>query len=164
MWQVGAPFWGWAVASIVLGLGFTFFSGAIEAWLVDALGANDYDGDLESVFGQRGQVVAGVAMLGGSVTGGAVAQLTNLGVPYVLRAALLAAVFAVAYRAMRDEGFAPHRGTGPIDAVRSVVRRLHRSGPAEPPGALGHVGGAVHDGGRHLRVLRHAAVSAGAVR
>ena len=27
----------WAVASALLGLGFTFFSGAVEAWLVDAL-------------------------------------------------------------------------------------------------------------------------------
>ena len=28
MWQVHAPLWGWAIASILLGLGFTFFSGA----------------------------------------------------------------------------------------------------------------------------------------
>ena len=37
MWQLHAPLWGWAIASILLGLGFTFFSGATEAWLVDAL-------------------------------------------------------------------------------------------------------------------------------
>src|SRR4029079_12291420 len=35
MWQIRAPLWGWAIASGVLGLGFTFFSGATEAWLVD---------------------------------------------------------------------------------------------------------------------------------
>src|SRR5512145_2697497 len=28
MWQTQAPLWGWAIASILLGLGFTFFSGA----------------------------------------------------------------------------------------------------------------------------------------
>jgi MFS family permease len=39
LWQVGAPFWQWAVVSVLLGLGFTFFSGATEAWLVDALSA-----------------------------------------------------------------------------------------------------------------------------
>jgi diguanylate cyclase (GGDEF)-like protein len=39
MWQIHAPFVGWALASILLGLGFTFFSGATEAWLVDALHA-----------------------------------------------------------------------------------------------------------------------------
>src|SRR3970040_910818 len=27
MWEVMAPFWGWALASAFLGLGFTFFSG-----------------------------------------------------------------------------------------------------------------------------------------
>ena len=39
MWSTSAPFLGWALASILLGLGFTFFSGATEAWLVDALHA-----------------------------------------------------------------------------------------------------------------------------
>src|SRR6266542_4542515 len=36
-WRAHAPFWAWAVTSGLLGLGFTFFSGATEAWLVDAL-------------------------------------------------------------------------------------------------------------------------------
>ena len=62
LWQIEAPFWPWAVVSVLIGLGFTFFSGAVEAWLVDALTATGYTGDLESVFG-RGQVVSGVAML-----------------------------------------------------------------------------------------------------
>src|SRR5574341_327769 len=39
LWQIRGPFWGWAVVSVLLGLGFTFFSGAVEAWLVDALDA-----------------------------------------------------------------------------------------------------------------------------
>src|ERR687893_1304219 len=59
LWEVGAPFWQWAVVSILLGLGFTFFSGAVEAWLVDALTATGFEGDLDSVFA-RGQVVSGV--------------------------------------------------------------------------------------------------------
>src|SRR5215207_10171434 len=78
LWQVEAPFWQWAVASLLLGLGFTFFSGAVEAWLVDALKATGFTGDLESVFA-KGQVVSGVAMLTGSVAGGYVAQVTSLG-------------------------------------------------------------------------------------
>src|SRR3712207_5640077 len=28
LWQVEAPFWAWAIVSVLLGLGFTFFSGA----------------------------------------------------------------------------------------------------------------------------------------
>src|SRR3954451_15754116 len=42
LWQTHAPFAAWAGASILLGLGFTFFSGATEAWLVDGLNATGY--------------------------------------------------------------------------------------------------------------------------
>ena len=42
MWRLSAPFWAWALASTLLGLGFTFFSGAVEAWLVDALTATGF--------------------------------------------------------------------------------------------------------------------------
>src|SRR6476619_2101148 len=37
LWVTNAPFLPWAIVSMLLGLGFTFFSGAVEAWLVDAL-------------------------------------------------------------------------------------------------------------------------------
>src|SRR4029450_10226918 len=33
IWYQSAPFWAWALSSMLLGLGFTFFSGAMEAWL-----------------------------------------------------------------------------------------------------------------------------------
>ena len=121
MWQLEAPLAGWAVASILLGLGFTFFSGATEAWLVDALNATGFDGNLESIFG-RAQTVSGAAMLVGSVAGGVVAQLTNLGVPYVLRAAMLGVTLVVAWRFMHDIGFSPRRGAGALTEVRAVVR------------------------------------------
>src|SRR3954447_9135572 len=39
LWQVKGPLWAWAIVSALLGLGFTFFSGATEAWLVDGLKA-----------------------------------------------------------------------------------------------------------------------------
>ncbi len=121
MWQARAPLWGWAIASILLGLGFTFFSGATEAWLVDALRATGFTGHLEHVFG-RAQVVGGVAMLIGTVSGGIVAQATNLGVPYVIRAAMLGVTMLVAFRFMRDLGFTPQRDVGPVTAVRTVIR------------------------------------------
>jgi MFS family permease len=132
MWQVHAPFVGWVVASILLGLGFTFFSGATEAWLVDALGATGYAGTLETVLG-RAQTVGGAAMLVGSVSGGVIAQLTNLGVPYLLRAAFLGATFLVAARFMHDIGFSPRRGANAVDEVRSVVRGSIEGGWRNPP-------------------------------
>ncbi len=120
MWLVHAPFWGWAVSSVLIGLGFTFFSGATEAWLVDALASAGYAGDLESVFG-RAQVAGGVAMLTGSVLGGVIAQFTDLGFPYLVRAALLLVTAALAWRSMRDLGFVPQREARPLHAVRVVL-------------------------------------------
>src|SRR5918998_1132476 len=116
MWNVSAPFWGWAIASALLGLGFTFFSGATEAWLVDALDATGYIGDLDGVFA-RGQVVMGVAMLTGSVAGGFLAEVTSLGVPFVGRAVILAATFVVAWWFMHDIGFKPQRDASAARAV-----------------------------------------------
>ena len=132
MWQLHAPLLGWAAASILLGLGFTFFSGATEAWLVDALAATGFSGSLESLFGQA-QTVGGAAMLGGSVLGGVVAQMTNLGVPYLLRAAMLGVTLVVAYRFMHDLGFKPDREANPVAAIRTVFRGAVDGGLRNPP-------------------------------
>src|SRR5512134_1434745 len=120
LWVTEATFWQWAVVSMLLGLGFTFFSGAVEAWLVDALHHAGHDGGLEAVLG-RGQMIGGAAMLGGSVAGGVIAQATSLGVPFLLRVAVLLAMFAVAYRLMHDLGFTPEPTNRPLDAVRDVL-------------------------------------------
>jgi MFS family permease len=120
LWQVEAPFWQWAIVSALIGLGFTFFSGAVEAWLVDALTATGYTGQLETVFG-RGQMVSGVAMLIGSVAGGLVAQIGSLGTPFVIRAAVLAVMFVVAFVLMRDVGFTPEPGGRPLAEMRRIA-------------------------------------------
>jgi MFS family permease len=120
LWRIHAPFWQWAVVSILIGLGFTFFSGAVEAWLVDALKATGFTGQLEAVFG-RGQVVTGLATLGGSVAGGLIAQQTNLGVPFVLRGLILVAMFGVAFRLMHDVGFSPEKGGRVLTEIRKIA-------------------------------------------
>jgi MFS family permease len=131
LWWVGAPFWAWAVVSVAIGLGFTFFSGATEAWLVDALHSTGFDGPLERVFGQA-QVVGGAAMLVGSVGGGLVAQVAGLGAPYVLRVVALVATGVVAAVAMRDLGFVRVPST-PTAAVRRVVAASWAHGVRRPP-------------------------------
>ena len=120
LWEVEAAFWAWAVVSLLLGLGFTFFSGAVEAWLVDALDATGFRGPLESVLA-RGQIVNGSAMLIGSVGGGYIAQAFSLGAPFVLRAVVLAVVFAFAFFLMRDIGFSPRRGGRPVAEIKQLA-------------------------------------------
>jgi MFS family permease len=132
MWQTSAPFAAWAVGSVLLGLGFTFFSGATEAWLVDGLNATGYGGSLESAFG-RGQVASGIAMMAGSVGGGLLAQVTNLGVPYVVRAALLGITFVVAWRAMHDVGFVPEPRVSVTGEMRRILRSSLNHGLLNPP-------------------------------
>ena len=126
MWQQHAAFWAWAVVSVLIGLGFTFFSGAVEAWLIDALRASEYDGPLETVLG-RGQMVTGVAMLGGSVLGGVVAQVTSLGVPFLMRVGVLLAMFIVAFRMMHDVGFTPAPSDAPVAGDAAGALGLDRA-------------------------------------
>jgi MFS family permease len=134
MWTITAPLWAWAIASMLLGLGFTFFSGAVEAWLVDALTSTGYlraGGTLETVLA-RGEIIEGAAMLGGSVAGGLIAQATNLGVPYLLRSAVLVSAFAGAFLLMHDTGFTPKHGTRLGDEIASVWRGAIDNGLASP--------------------------------
>jgi hypothetical protein len=134
MWYASAPFWAWALASAVLGLGFTFFSGAVQAWLVDALAYTGYfrdGGTLETVLA-KGEIVEGAAMLGGSVAGGLIAQATNLGVPYVLRTLVLSVTFVLAYALMRDVGFTPARDKRLVEEVRSIVSTSIANGLGKP--------------------------------
>jgi len=132
MWQTNAPFSAWAIVSVLIGLGFTFFSGAVEAWLVDALHFSGYDGQLEAVFG-RGQMVGGVAMLGGSVAGGVIAQVTSLGVPFLLRVGVLLVMFVVAFAVMRDLGFTPERSRRPLGDMKRVFSASIDHGLRNPP-------------------------------
>jgi len=108
-WYTQASFIIWMISSLTLGLGFTFFSGATDAWLVDALKFTKFKGSLESVFA-KGQIVGGIAMLLGSVAGGLIAQFTNLGIPYILRFIILLVNFVIAFMFMKDLGFSPEKG------------------------------------------------------
>jgi MFS family permease len=132
MWRIAAPFWAWALTSAFLGLGFTFFSGAVQAWLVDALKFSGFTGPLEPVFA-KGEIAEGVAMVTGSVAGGYLAEATNLGVPYVFRAVVLGLSLVLAFFVMRDVGFTPNRASRPLAQAKSAFSGAIRYGLANPP-------------------------------
>jgi MFS family permease len=124
--EVGAGVIAFALASVLMALGFTFYSGAMEAWLVDALNATGYRGLLDRVFA-RAQQVTGTAMLVGTVGGGLLGQI-DLSIPYVVRSALLLAVFVLAYGVMHDIGFTPQ--SLPLGQLAPQIAANARAGVA----------------------------------
>jgi MFS family permease len=131
LWYVEAGIGWWILVSALIGLGFTFFSGATEAWLVDALKATGYQGSIETVFG-RGQAAAGAATLVGTIAGGFLGQI-SLGIPYLARSALLLGVILAAWLWMHDLGYEPQRGVAIKPQVAGILRNSVKHGFGNPP-------------------------------
>jgi MFS family permease len=144
--QAGGGLVPFVVASLGLGLGFSFYSGAVEAWLVDALEAVGYTGQLDRVFA-RGSMVSGAAMLTGSVAGGLLGSV-DLAWPFLVRAGLLAAVFVVGLVAVHDLGFTPRATTlsGLPGEMRHVLNASVTFGWRSPSARLLMLVSAVHGG------------------
>ena len=102
---VGWGVWGFAGASLLLGLGFTFQTGAVDAWMVDALDAAGWEGSKDTVFA-RGSQAFGAATLIGSFAGGLLGQI-DLVIPYIVRAAVLVLAFLLVVFLVHDSGFEP---------------------------------------------------------
>ena len=100
---IGGGVVAFSAASVLLGLGYTFYSGAMEAWLVDGLHGLGFGGGMDRIFA-NGQIIAGIAMLVGTVGGGLLGQI-DLSIPFVVRAVLLGALFVLAFFGMHDIGF-----------------------------------------------------------
>jgi MFS family permease len=112
------------LAGVILGLGYTFYSGAVEAWLVDALKATGYRRELDGVFA-RAQIVSSIAMIVGTVGGGFLGQI-HLSIPYLVRVALVLMAFAVGFRIMHDIGFTPR--TLRLKGIVGEMRKVGRAG------------------------------------
>ncbi|MDJ0499046.1 MAG: MFS transporter [Acidimicrobiia bacterium] len=122
--QAGMGVVAFSLVSVLMGLGFTFYSGAMEAWLVDGVRHVGYQGDLDRVF-SRGQLISGAAMLVGTVGGGLIGQI-DLALPFVVRSALLVLLFGLAFFGMHDIGFAPQRVTW--REIPGAAARVGRAG------------------------------------
>jgi len=130
--QMGWGIPGFMVASVLIGLGFCFQTGAVDAWLVDALDATGWERPKERVFAW-GQMTFGSGMLIGTLTGGFLGQV-DLTWPYIVRAVLLVLAFVVALVFMKDVGFEPRplkmRNFG--EETRTIFRAGTRYGWHHP--------------------------------
>ena len=96
---------GFILFSVLLGFGFTCQTGAVDAWMVDALDAKGFAGSKNQVFARSG-MFTGIAMLIGTFGGGLLGQ-ASLDIPYYVRAGLLVVAFIITFAFMRDIGFKP---------------------------------------------------------
>ena len=144
--QTGGGLIAFSVVSVFMGLGYTFYSGAMEAWLVDGVRALGFDGDMDRIF-STGQIVGGVAMLVGTIGGGFLGQI-DLALPFLLRSTLLVALLVLAFFGMHDVGFQPRPvtlRTLPAEAT-AVAKAGIRHGWRSRPLRLIMIAGAVQSG------------------
>jgi MFS family permease len=104
----GVP--GFVVGSVLIGLGYTFQTGAVDAWMVDALAFTGMEKDsqeqtLSRVFALSG-AVSGAVLVVGPLLGGLLGQV-SLYLPYYLRAAALGLTFVAVVIMMKEIGFTP---------------------------------------------------------
>ena len=112
------------LAGVILGLGYTFYSGAVEAWVVDALKTTGYNHELDRVFA-RAATVSSVAMIIGTIGGGVLGQV-DLALPYIARALLVLIAFGVGYKTMHDIGFTPR--TVQFKGILGEMRKVASAG------------------------------------
>ena len=107
---VATPVYGWgflgfSIATVIIGIGFTFQTGAVDAWMVDALDYSGWEGPKDRVF-SWGFMAFGAAGFVGALLGGFLGNV-NLLIPYVVRAVVLGAAFVLVLVLVHDEGFEP---------------------------------------------------------
>jgi predicted MFS family arabinose efflux permease len=71
-------------------------------------------------------------MLTGSVAGGYIAQISNLGVPYIIRSAVLGLTFLIALIFMKDLGFTPDKSKTILKQMRKIFKASIDNGLKRP--------------------------------
>jgi MFS family permease len=121
-------FWGFVLASGMLAFAWTFQSGAVEAWLVDALDHTGWVGPKSRVFAWGG-IASQVSMLAGTMLGGFLGQV-DLTWPFVVRACILVVTFVFVAVAVHDSGFERRalKWSTIVPEMRSILRSGTRHG------------------------------------
>jgi len=122
----GTP--GFLVGSVLIGLGYTFQTGAVDAWMVDALSACELEKPKDEVFSRvfaLSGAVSGAVLVVGPLLGGILGQY-SLYMPYYLRVGSLGLTFLAVALMMREVGFSPRPLT--LRTFASETGKIARSG------------------------------------
>ena len=115
-------------AQVLWGVGYTFLSGALEAWIADELDGEGEGGrDLRRVYLRGGQAGYAGSLVG--VAASALLATVALNLPLLLAGALTAALGAALALVMPERNFspAPRRGGPPLASALGHVRQAGRT-------------------------------------
>lgn len=116
-------FCGFGFAEVVLAIGSTFQSGAFQAWLVDSLKHEGFQGKLDAVF-SREQKINQVASITAVIAGAVIADF-DIAWPWFLGSLIMAAVFLLGLILMREDYFTPKKFE-----LKSVFGLMNRNAKA----------------------------------
>lgn len=117
---IGNNFWMFVAAELIGALGLTFLSGALEAWVVDALAYHGYDGELSHVF-RRETYATQIGIIFGSLAGGYLGE-RNLALPWLASAIATFAVGCFAIFALREIRSKRKKFTLNFNPFRKTIR------------------------------------------
>jgi MFS family permease len=126
LYAAAHSFWGFALAEAVSAVGATFASGAFQAWLVDRLRHQGYEGPLGKVFAWEQQIRSGVGVLAAML--GAYAAEKNSSLPWFCGGWMFLAAAALAVACMKEEQFVRQKFSwkGGAASMAAVVRTSAR--------------------------------------
>jgi MFS family permease len=103
LYTTAHSFWGFALAEAVSAVGATFASGAFQAWLVDRLRHQDYDGPLGKIFAREQQLRSSMGIIAAML--GAYAAERNSSLPWFCGGCMFAVAGTLAVIYMKEEQF-----------------------------------------------------------
>ncbi len=119
-------FWTCVVAELIAAVGASFYSGSLEAWVVDSVKHAGVRGDMHPLF-RRERYVGEAGIIVGSLLGGYMA-LYNLALPWLCGGISLAILGVIAICIMREEYFIRTSARIDMAAFRLVVTESIRYG------------------------------------
>lgn len=119
-------FWACVLAELIAAIGTAFYSGALEAWVVDSLKHEGMRGELHTLF-RRERYMAEAGIIGGSLFGAYIARY-DLALPWLCGGISLFVLGLVSAYIMREEYFQRSKATVDLSAFRAVIAESVRYG------------------------------------
>ncbi len=113
-------FWGCVLAELIVGVGLSLHSGALEAWIVDSLRHVGVRGALHALF-RKERYVGEVGIIAGSLFGGYIARY-DLALPRLFEGVVFLLLGAIAAYIMREDYFVRGGARVDLSVFRTVIK------------------------------------------